>query len=119
MDIARRHADDRHPYIVGFNLAGDEAGYPPAQFKRGLRDRGRRPASAAPSTRASTPGRIGPRGAHAPRSRRLSHGVRAVEDPALVEEIAERGIVLEVCPTSQRRHLRLRRLRAPPTPQTP
>ena len=31
---------------------------------------------------------------------RLSHGVRAVEDPALVEEIAEREIVLEVCPTS-------------------
>ena len=31
---------------------------------------------------------------------RISHGVRAIEDPALVEEIAERGIVLEVCPTS-------------------
>src|SRR5919204_5206592 len=27
MEIVRRHADDRHPYIVGFNLAGDEAGY--------------------------------------------------------------------------------------------
>ena len=26
--------------------------------------------------------------------------MRAIEDPALVEEIAERGIVLEVCPTS-------------------
>src|SRR3954452_2516469 len=33
VDIARRHADDRHPYIVGFNLAGDEAGSPPAQFR--------------------------------------------------------------------------------------
>jgi len=31
---------------------------------------------------------------------RISHGVRAVEDPALVERLAERGIVLEVCPTS-------------------
>jgi adenosine deaminase len=30
----------------------------------------------------------------------MSHGVRAVEDPALVSELAERGIVLEVCPTS-------------------
>jgi adenosine deaminase len=30
----------------------------------------------------------------------MSHGVRAVEDPALVTELAERGIVLEVCPTS-------------------
>jgi adenosine deaminase len=31
---------------------------------------------------------------------RISHGVRAIEDPALVSELAERGIVLECCPTS-------------------
>jgi adenosine deaminase len=31
---------------------------------------------------------------------RVGHGVRAIEDPALVELIVERGIVLEVCPTS-------------------
>jgi adenosine deaminase len=31
---------------------------------------------------------------------RIGHGVRSIEDPALVEEIAERGLVLECCPTS-------------------
>ena len=31
---------------------------------------------------------------------RIGHGVRSIEDPALVEELAERGIVLECCPTS-------------------
>lgn len=31
---------------------------------------------------------------------RIAHGVRAVEDPALVAHLAERGIVLDVCPTS-------------------
>ncbi|HET9498689.1 MAG TPA: adenosine deaminase [Marmoricola sp.] len=31
---------------------------------------------------------------------RLGHGVRAVEDPRLLEQIVERGIALEVCPVS-------------------
>ena len=31
---------------------------------------------------------------------RIQHGVRAVEDPAVVELLVERGICLDVCPTS-------------------
>lgn len=31
---------------------------------------------------------------------RIGHGVRAIEDPGLVRDLAERGIVLEVCPGS-------------------
>ena len=31
---------------------------------------------------------------------RLGHGVRAVEDPAVLEEVVARGVALEVCPTS-------------------
>jgi len=31
---------------------------------------------------------------------RLQHGIRAVEDPALLERLAEQGTVLDVCPTS-------------------
>ncbi|WP_197517447.1 adenosine deaminase [Microbacterium karelineae] len=31
---------------------------------------------------------------------RVLHGIRAVEDPALVAELAERGIPLDICPTS-------------------
>jgi len=31
---------------------------------------------------------------------RLGHGVRSAEDPALLDRIAEAGVVLEVCPTS-------------------
>ena len=31
---------------------------------------------------------------------RIGHGVRAIEDPELVALLVDRGIVLEVCPTS-------------------
>lgn len=31
---------------------------------------------------------------------RIGHGVRAIEDPALVDHLAETGVVLEVCPGS-------------------
>jgi hypothetical protein len=31
---------------------------------------------------------------------RIGHGVRSVEDPALIEHLAAEGIPLEVCPTS-------------------
>jgi adenosine deaminase len=34
------------------------------------------------------------------RAQRLGHGVRSVEDPALLAEIVERGIALEICPVS-------------------
>ncbi len=31
---------------------------------------------------------------------RIRHGIRAVEDPVLVDDIRDRGLVLDVCPTS-------------------
>jgi adenosine deaminase len=98
-EIARRHADDRHPYVVGFNLAGDEAGYPAAMF-----------AGAYAIAAGSGLGCSVHAGEHAgPESvraalelpvTRVSHGVRAIEDPSLVQVLAERGVVLEVCPSS-------------------
>jgi adenosine deaminase len=97
--IARRHAEDRHPYVVGFNLVGDEANHPPAHFARAYE------IAAGSGLGCSIhagehAGADSVRGALALPVTRISHGVRAIEDPALVEEIARRGIVLEVCPTS-------------------
>jgi adenosine deaminase len=90
-----------HPYVVGFNMAGDEANYPAADyahvFKAAHEDAG-----LGCSVHAGE--HAGPESVRAalqlPGVTRISHGVRAIEDPALVGELAERGVVLEVCPTS-------------------
>jgi len=99
--IARTAAERPHPYVTGFGLAGDEAGFPPGPFARAFEI-----AHAAGLGLTCHAGEwAGPesvRGALAlpvPVAR-LGHGVRAVEDSELVRELAERGTVLEVCPTS-------------------
>jgi aminodeoxyfutalosine deaminase len=48
---------------------------------------------------------------------RVRHGIRAVEDPALVRELAAREIVLDVCPISNLRTGAVRSLEEHPLPQ--
>jgi adenosine deaminase len=99
--VARTATAQPHPYVTGFGLAGDEAGFPPGPFARAFEI-----AHAAGLGLTCHAGEwAGPesvRGALAlpvPMTR-LGHGVRAVEDAGLVRELAQRGTVLEVCPTS-------------------
>jgi adenosine deaminase len=99
-DVARRTLALDHPYVVGWNMAGDEAGYPPAPYARAFA----MVAEAGLGCTVHAGEHAGPesiRGGMAlPGVTRISHGVRAVEDPDLVAEIADRGLVLEVCPGS-------------------
>ena len=81
-------------------MAGDEAGYPPEPFADAY-------AIAAAAGLGCTvhagewAGAASVRGAmELPGVTRISHGVRAIEDPELVAELARREIVLETCPTS-------------------
>lgn len=97
--LARRLAEDRHPYVVGFQLAGDEAAYPPEPFARAY-EIAAGSGLGCSAHAGEHAGAESVRGALTLPVTRLAHGVRAIEDPALVAEIAERGIVLEVCPTS-------------------
>jgi adenosine deaminase len=97
--IVRRHADDRHPYVVGFNLVGDEAAWPASLFARAYEIA----AGSGLGCTVHAGEHAGPPSVRAALElpiTRMSHGVRAIEDPALVAELAERGTVLEVCPSS-------------------
>ena len=97
--LARRLAEDRHPYVVGFQLAGDEAGYPPEPFARAY-EIASGSGLGCTAHAGEHAGAESVRGALTLPVTRHAHGVRAIEDPALVEELVERGIVLEICPTS-------------------
>jgi adenosine deaminase len=98
--VAAEAAAMPHPYVVGFNMAGDEAGYPAADYARAFAVA----SDAGLGCTCHAGEHAGPESVRAalalPGISRISHGVRAVEDPALVAELAQRGIVLEVCPTS-------------------
>jgi adenosine deaminase len=97
--VARHAADRPHPYVVGFSMAGDEANFPAEQYAEAY-------AIAADAGLGCTmhagewAGPASVRGALTLPVTRIDHGVRAVEDPALVAEIVARGIVLDTCPTS-------------------
>ena len=97
--VARHAAEHPHPYIVGFSMAGDEAGYPAHDFVEVFTIA----ADAGLGCTIHAGEWAGPdsvRSALELPITRISHGVRAIEDPALVSELAARGIVLECCPTS-------------------
>jgi adenosine deaminase len=97
--VARHAAERPHPYVVGFSMAGDEENFPAHLFAQAYAI-----ASEAGLGCTMHAGEwAGPESVRAALElpiTRVSHGVRAVEDPALVGELAERGIVLECCPTS-------------------
>ncbi|MEQ8966483.1 MAG: adenosine deaminase [Azospirillaceae bacterium] len=100
MDVARRVVAEPHPLVTGFGLVGDEANWPPGLFAEAFRAAAEEAGLACTVHAGEWAGPDSIRAALALPVTRLGHGVRAIEDPDLVAEIAERGIVLEVCPGS-------------------
>jgi aminodeoxyfutalosine deaminase len=113
----RYSAKYRDRGIVGVGLGGLEAEHPPEPFERVFalaRDEGLAsvPHAGEVAGPSSVRGAIDALGAD-----RLRHGIRAVEDPGLLREIAGRRIVLDVCPISNLRTRAVRSLEEHPLPQ--
>ncbi|MGC9420867.1 MAG: adenosine deaminase family protein, partial [Rhodovulum sp.] len=87
-------------FIVGFGIAGDEGAGHPRDFAWAF-DMAREAGLGLTAHAGEWGGARSVRDTlEALRVDRIGHGVRAVEDPALVDHLAETGIVLEVCPGS-------------------
>lgn len=97
---ARCAAETADDWLVGFGIAGEERRGRPRDFAYAF-DMARE-AKLGLTAHAGEWG--GPESVRAAlddlRVTRIGHGVRAIEDPALVDRLAEDGIVLEVCPGS-------------------
>lgn len=93
-------AETAGDWVVGFGLAGDEKMLEPKDFRWSFdaaREAGLRLTCHAGEWGGPDSVRAAIRDLDV---ERIGHGVRAIEDPALVDDIAARGIVLEVCPGS-------------------
>lgn len=92
--------DYQHAGVVAVDLAGDEANFPGSRFVehfRRARDAGFH--ITVHAGEADGPASVR-QAIEALGAERLGHAVRAIEDDAVVQLIAERGIAIESCPTS-------------------
>ena len=97
LDYALNHAPDA---LVGFGLGGPEIGVPRPQFQphfdaaraAGLRSVPHAGETTGPQTVWDAVRLLG--------AERIGHGTSSAQDPALLAHLAEAGIPLEVCPSS-------------------
>jgi adenosine deaminase len=85
--------------VVSVGAANDERGHPLAPFAADFR----RAAEAGLTVAPHAGELVGPdsvRDALAAGASRIEHGIRAIEDPALIELLARQDVCLDVCPTS-------------------
>lgn len=98
--VARDMVAEPHPYMVGFGMGGDETAFHLRDFQPAFR----LAADAGLGCTVHAGEVCGPESIYDALDNlpvtRIGHGVRAIEDPRLVERIAREGIVLELCPHS-------------------
>lgn len=93
-------AETAGAFVTGFGIAGDEMRGAPSDFAYAF-DMAREAELQLTAHAGEWGGARSVRDAWRDlRVKRIGHGVQAVDDPALVEELAEAGVTLEVCPGS-------------------
>ncbi|MEM8534063.1 MAG: adenosine deaminase [Chloroflexota bacterium] len=86
--------------VVGWSIGGDEANFPPELYTQVFEAAQR----AGLQTAAHAGEVVGPRSIWSAvdllKAKRIGHGIRSIDDPALIEHLIEQGVVLDVCPSS-------------------
>ncbi len=98
--VAKSAHNDRVPCVTGFGLGGDEANFPPKQFSKAYQiaaDAGLQ-CTVHAGEFASASGMIEAM-EYLP-IKRIGHGVNSIYSPETMALVKDKGIALEVCPTS-------------------
>lgn len=103
MKTARYSVKYRDSGVVALGIGGQEVGYPPEPFEKAFQlakegGIGSVPHAGEVAGPQSVLGAIEVLGAD-----RIRHGIRAIEDPGVIRELAAREIVCDVCPVSNLR----------------
>ncbi|HEX5467479.1 MAG TPA: adenosine deaminase [Gaiellaceae bacterium] len=116
-ELVRRAVAYRERGIVGIGLGGEEAHYPPEAFA-GVFELARAEGFGSVPHAGEVMGPASIRGAlDELEADRIRHGIRAVEDPDLIAELAEQRVVLDVTPISNLRTGVVKSLAEHPLPE--
>ncbi|MFT4305833.1 MAG: adenosine deaminase [Microbacterium sp.] len=99
-ELARLAASRAGRGVVSLGLANEERGHPAGEFAEAFAIAKAAGLQSAPHAGELVGAESVREAIEALDADRILHGVRAIEDPELVRLIAERGICLDVCPTS-------------------
>jgi adenosine deaminase len=98
--LVEEAARSRDAFVVGVDLAGDEENYQPAMFASAI-GRARDAGLGVTVHAGEFTGSAGIWTAvYQLGATRIGHGIRAVDDPPLLDRLRDRGVTLEVCPSS-------------------
>jgi adenosine deaminase len=98
--VAEQALKHPSPYITGFGLGGDEAGFPPKLFERAYHI-AREAGLGCTAHAGEFAGVKSMEDALKYLSvQRIGHGVQAINSPEMMDLLKERGVALEVCPGS-------------------
>lgn len=98
--VAQQAHKDKFSCVTGFGLGGDEAGFPPKLFKKAYAiaaDAGLE-CTVHAGEFASAEGMVEAM-KHLP-IKRIGHGVNSIYSPETMAMVKDKGIALEICPTS-------------------
>jgi aminodeoxyfutalosine deaminase len=117
LEVVRYAVKYRDRGVVGVGLGGPEAEHPPEPYEPAF-ELARSEGLASVPHAGEHAGPSSVRGAlDALGARRIRHGIRAIEDPELLQELVDRRVVLDVCPISNVRTGAVRSLDEHPLPQ--